>query len=928
MVSPGAADEHDSTDGRGEVGDAPAARASPDHRASAPEASPAARHRLPPRLLVSLALPVLALVLQLLLWRLIPRTWFLFFYPAVFFAAALAGLRAGLSTTALSAVLVWWFFVPPAQQLVKHDPAALVPMTVFVGMGVVFSAFHERLRRAERPVADATRHLATSLLQQAPDGVLIADLAGRLTEVNPAACRMLGYSRDELLGRTLLDLLPVDLTDPADLLHRLPDAFESSVRRKDGTELPVEIRARLLTDGRWQAFVRDVSGRRRVEEALRERQSDLDRAQSVAGVGSWRLDLRRDEVQWSDESYRIFGVPRGTPLTYQRFLDLLHPDDRAHVDRAWQAALAGAPFDVEHRIVVDGEVKWIREQAEVDLDGAGVPLRGIGTMQDITLRKRADEALRRAHDAERRLRGELEDLTRAAAAVSEAVADLPRSDLATVLQVIARQAQTLTDARYVGLGIGTDPAVPFDPWIALGVSDEVTRRIGRNPRPIGLLGAVARDDRIIRTRDLHRHAAFGGFPPGHPDMRSFLGVPIRFHGRPVGNFFLADKIGADEFSVQDQRLIELLAARAGAAIEIATRYVGEAFQRAWLQTVLDQLPEGVIVVDSESTIVLRNRVAAALARRSGLVGHPEDRLYDIRDPSGAPVPFERTPANRALRGEALVGVEYVIVGPDGRVMPVLVSATPLVTDGEPAGAAIVFQDIRALKELERLREEWTSVVAHDLRQPIAVVELTVDGLLRGLADAAPERTLRGLERIKTASGRLGRMIDDLLDASRIESRRLTVQPRLVDLAALAAGAVEQARETLPGASIRVVADGPQPAWVDPDRFHQVLDNLLSNAVKYGEPGREIRVDVGPREGAVELVVVNYGAGIAADQQASLFCRFARTREAREGPVPGLGLGLYISRGIVEAHGGCMWVESSPGATTRFHCLLPREPRRA
>ncbi|WP_170135674.1 PAS domain S-box protein [Nannocystis exedens] len=877
------------------------------------------------RLLVSLSLPFLALAVQSLLWRLVPSTWFLFFYPAIFFAAALAGLRAGLTSTALSAVLVWWFFVPPAQQLVKHTPAMLVPMSVFIGMGVAFSVFHERLRRAERDVAAATRDLATSLVEQAPDGILIADDAGRLTEANPAACHMLGYSRGELLGLTLLELLHTDDSDRIEDLWGLSGALESSVRRKDGTELPVEIRATRLTNGRWQAFVRDVSARRRVEEALRERQSDLDRAQSVAGVGSWQLDLRRDEVHWSDECYRLFGVPHGTSLTYGGFLDLLHPDDRADVDRAWRGALAGAPFDVEHRIVVAGEVKWIRERAEVDFDGAGLPLRGIGTMQDITLRKRADEALRRAHDVERRLRAELEDLTRAAAAVSEAVADLPRSDLATVLQVIARQAQTLTDARYVGLGIGTDPAVPFDPWIALGMPEEVARQIPRNPRPVGLLGVVARDNRIIRTRDLRRHAAFGGFPPGHPDMRSFLGVPIRFHGRPVGNFFLADKIGADEFSVQDQRLIELLAARAGAAIEIATRYVGEAFQRAWLQAVIDQLPEGVIVVDSESTIVLRNRVAAALARRSGLVGHPEDRLYDVREPSGAPVPFDRTPANRALRGETLVGVEYVIVGPDGRALPVLVSATPLVTVGEPAGAAIVFQDITALKELERLREEWTSVVAHDLRQPVAVIELAVEGLLRGLPDAAPERARRGLERIKTASRRLGRMIDDLLDASRIESRRLTVQPRRVDLAALAAGAVEQARETLPGAPIRVVAEGPQPAWVDPDRIQQVLDNLLSNAVKYGEPGREVRVDVGPRDDAVELVVTNHGAGIAPDQQRSLFCRFARTREAREGPVPGLGLGLYISRGIVEAHGGRMWVESTPGATTSFHCLLPRGP---
>ncbi len=558
---------------------------------------------------------------------------------------------------------------------------------------------------------------------------------------------MLGYSRDELLGLTLLDLLRVDATDPSDVLHGLPDAFESRVRRKDGTELPVEIRARLLTDGRWQAFVRDVSARRRVEEALRERQSDLDRAQSVAGVGSWRLDLRRDEVTWSDESYRIFGVPHGTPLTYRRFLDLLHPDDRAHVDRAWQAALAGVPFDVEHRIVVDGEVKWIREQAEVDLDGAGVPLRGIGTAQDITLRKRADEALRRAHDAERRLRAELEDLTRAAAAMSEAVADLPRSDLATVLQVIARQAQTLTDARYVGLGIGTDPAVPFDPWIS---SASPKRWPAGSPATRGRSACSARSP---ATTASSAPATCTGTPPSAGSRLAIRTCAASSASRSASTAARsatssADKIGADEFSVQDQRLIELLAARAGAAIEIATRYVGEAFQRAWLQTVLDQLPEGVIVVDSEapSSCATASPPRSLAARGSSATPKIAFTTSATRRHAGAvpahagqPRAAGRDPRRRRVRHRR-----------SRRAAACRCSSAPprsSPTASLPA-RAIVFQDISALKELERLREEWTSVVAHDLRQPVAVVELTVDGLLRGLPDAAPERTRRGLERIE------------------------------------------------------------------------------------------------------------------------------------------------------------------------------------
>jgi len=674
------------------------------------------------------------------------------------------------------------------------------------------------------------------------------------------------------------------------------------------------------------AQAKSSAARSRLELALREHQADLDRAQAIAHVGSWRLDFATDEVHWSDECYRIFGVPAGTPLPYEAFLDIVHPDDRARVDSAWKAALAGATYDIEHRVVVDGENKWVRERGEIDRDAAGRPLRAIGTSEDITLRKHANEALRQAHAGERRLRAELEELTRATAAVSEAVAELPRSDVSTVLQVIARQAQALTQARYVAVGMSNGPDEPLRPWVAIGLPAAVEREIGRRPRPVGLLGVVACEGQTVRIRDLRLHPAFRGFPPGHPVMRSFLGVPIRFHGRPVGNIYMSDKIGADEFTLQDQRLLELLAARAGAALEIATLYEGESFRREWLQTVIDQMPEGVVVLDAKGSITLMNRVAAGFLRQPG-EGDPDDeRRFDLRDHSDRKVPVSESPGVRALSGEQVVGAEHIVVV-GGRRIPVLVSATPIILDKEATGVVVVFQDISGLKELERQREEWTSIVAHDLRQPVAIIAMTVQHLLRvDRAQADPDRERRCLQRIQTASRRLSRMIDDLLDASRIESRRLALMPRMVDLVALTASVVEQTREAAAGSTIRLIAEGPQMAWVDPDRIQQVLDNLLSNAIKYGEPGREIRVEVADRGTTVEISVTNYGDGIDPERQKLLFSRFVRARPKSERAVPGLGLGLYISRGIVDAHRGCLWVESTPGATTCFHCVLPRAPQ--
>jgi PAS domain S-box-containing protein len=143
----------------------------------------------------------------------------------------------------------------------------------------------------------------------------------------------------------------------------------------------------------------DAAERKRVEEALSSREEDLNRAQAVAHTGSWRLDIRSEVLAWSDESYRIFGIPKGTPMTYETFLEAVHPDDRKYVDLKWTAAMNGEPYDIQHRILVGGTVKWVRERAELEFDRNGRLSGGFGTVQDITERKRIEEALsRRAED--------------------------------------------------------------------------------------------------------------------------------------------------------------------------------------------------------------------------------------------------------------------------------------------------------------------------------------------------------------------------------------------------------------------------------------------------------------------------------------------------------------------------------------------------
>lgn len=174
---------------------------------------------------------------------------------------------------------------------------------------------------------------------------------------------------------------------------------EYRFRRRDGTYAIVLdrgylVRGPYLEPVRFVGALVDLTKVREGEAELRRREEDLRRAQALGNIGNWRIDVKQGELFWSDETYRLFGIPKGTPMTYELFLDAIHPDDRAYVDRCWKAALEGAPYNIEHRIIVGGEVRWVNERAYLEFDKDGVLISGFGTVQDITERKWMEEELR------------------------------------------------------------------------------------------------------------------------------------------------------------------------------------------------------------------------------------------------------------------------------------------------------------------------------------------------------------------------------------------------------------------------------------------------------------------------------------------------------------------------------------------------------
>ncbi|MGA7180716.1 MAG: PAS domain S-box protein, partial [Thiobacillaceae bacterium] len=239
------------------------------------------------------------------------------------------------------------------------------------------------------------------LVEQSVDGIFVSDAQGHYMDVNSSGCRMLGYTREEILTMSIPDVItPDEIPRIAPEVARFAGGAvvrsEWQFRRKDGSIFLGEIQGRQLPDGRLQAILRDITERKAAEKALRDSEADLNRAQAVGHIGSWRLDVTRNELTWSVENHRIFEVPEGTPMTYEFFLSTVHPDDRAYVDRKWQAGLRGEPYDIEHRLLVNAKVKWVREKAELELNADGELIGGFGTTQDITDIKQAQLALQEA----------------------------------------------------------------------------------------------------------------------------------------------------------------------------------------------------------------------------------------------------------------------------------------------------------------------------------------------------------------------------------------------------------------------------------------------------------------------------------------------------------------------------------------------------
>ena len=483
-------------------------------------------------------------------------------------------------------------------------------------------------------------------------------------------------------------------------------------------------------------------------------------------------------------------------------------------------------------------------------------------------------------------------------------------ELPTVLQDIVDSACDLTGAKYGAIGV-FDENGRVQTFVTHGITAEEREALGGLPKGLGLLGVLQRDQRPLRLADLAKHPRSVGFPPNHPPMRSFLGVPVRLSEEGLGNLYLTEKMGADEFAPEDEDALVLLASQAALAIHNARQFEAIRDEQQRLDTLVRLSPAGVLMIEAGSQkLIMANGEAERIlgfSHSSGQVlkdGHQAlNEAYDGTEQG------DEHPLLRALtKGETTRAEEVVYRSSDGRSVPTLVSAAPIHGyDGNIVAAMSIIQDISPLEELERLKSEFLGIVSHELRTPLTAIKGSAATVL-GSDHPFDENEIEEFFRIvDEQADRMRDLINNLLDMTRIEAGALSVRPDPFDLAE----ALEEARETFAGSGGYQVIDLVLPedrtiVLADRRRVSQVLDNLLSNAGKFSPQTANITVEVEAGAEKATVHVRDDGRGLAPANLPHIFRKFYQARGKQEIGFRGSGLGLAICKGIVEAHGGRIW----------------------
>ncbi len=684
------------------------------------------------------------------------------------------------------------------------------------------------------------------------------------------------------------------------------------------------------------AFVGYVGGMLRTARAkaerqaveLRESQVDLNRAQAVAHSGSWRLDIRRNKITWSDESYRIFGVPEGTSLTYESFLGFIHPDDREYLDKKWKAAMAGEKYDIEHRIVVNGQIKWVRERAELELENDGSISGGFGTVTDITARKEAEATLLREKN----------------------FSDTTVDSLPGVFYLFNEQGTYLRwNKNFELVTEYSSTEIPKIHPIDL-FRDSDKQLVAERIQDVFEKGEAAIEASLVTKGGLNIPYFFTGKRIMFDQKPCVVGTGIDIALRKKKEEelsrlnrtlkALSDSSQAMMHAKDDsqylQEVCDIIVKDCGHAMvwvgfaendegKTVRPVANAGFEQGYLETL------NITWADTE-----RGRGPTGTAIRTGKPSMCRNMLTD--------------PAFEPWRGEALKrGYASSIVLPlifDGKTFGALtiysrepatfsdneVKLLTELADDLAYGIATIELRIardeaeqalrKAYDELARSNkdlEQFAYVASHDLQEPLRAVSGFVELMRRNLEKHLDEKTNEYMNFTIDGAKRMQSLINGLLEYSRVGTQGKN--PQQVNSKEALDEALARLYTSIDESGAKITADDLPVVYFDDLQLTRLFQNLIGNAIKFrGDQAPQIHVSAVRQDAVWRFAISDNGIGIEPQYAERIFMIFQRLHTRKT--YPGTGIGLAICKKIVERHGGKIWVESTQERGSTFYFTVP------
>ena len=404
-----------------------------------------------------------------------------------------------------------------------------------------------------------------------------------------------------------------------------------------------------------------------------------------------------------------------------------------------------------------------------------------------------------------------------------------------------------------------------------------------------------------------------------------VGLPLIAFERLIGVIYIFRSY-LDVFSANDRALLQSFADQAAIAVHNALLYTQVSQEKQRMDALLDTVADGMLILAPNRVVERCNPAFEHILgiTKENIIGSHHEQIIRWKKHNQGMTLEQAEAGGWPLVPNAILYVEGDLERANGTSLPVGITYAPLLSsEGTLLNTIATVRDITHFRELEEIKSTFVSVISHELKTPVALIKGYVATLRRDDASWNQEVVKDSLQVIEEEADRLAVMIENLLDATRLQAGGLKLNLADLFLGALADRIVERFRTQSDRHSLVVDFPEAYPSILgDEDRLTQVFSNLISNAIKYSPDGGEIRISGQVRPDELVICISDQGPGIAPGDLPHIFDRFYRASDASR-TTKGAGLGLYLTRALIEAHGGHIWVDSRYSGGARVCFCLPR-----